>query len=86
MNLRVILRALGVTVSDEDITAVEALIPMIPGYVRAAVDFIKTKATEIEHRQDTIEAKQDEILRLLYGQRTGTEPATQHRIDGDNAG
>lgn len=65
MNLRLVLRALGVTLSDEDIKRIEEIIPQIPSHLNGAIKFLNSAVTNFDERLKAIEETQVKILEVL---------------------
>jgi hypothetical protein len=65
MNLKVILKMLGVKVSDGVVAQIEAIIPQVPGVLRNAVETINATIKKADERFVSIEDNQQKIMALL---------------------
>src|SRR5579864_1995667 len=57
MNLAFILKALGVKVSPEQVAAIEALIPQIPGKIQQTIEVINAALQNFDHRLMVLETE-----------------------------
>jgi hypothetical protein len=76
-GLRVMLKALGIEVSDEHIQAVQELIPQLPAKLNQAANAINSAMQNFDGRLQALEKSNQEILALLREQNAGrrTDPA-----------
>ena len=70
---------LGVKVTPEQVAAIEAIIPQIPGKIQQTINVVNAALQNFDERLRNIEANQFLVLSLLEDLRNG-------RIDSDNGG
>lgn len=73
-GLAMMLKALGINVTQEHIQAVEILIPQIPGRLNQATQVVNAAILNFDQRLKALELQNAEILTLLKEQNEPTGP------------
>jgi len=94
-GLAMMLKAFGITITDQNLRMIEALIPQIPGKINefvtafnAALEDNKSRLTAIEQRQARIEEALGRIEGALRHdtERTGIDTERNGATNGSNRG
>lgn len=75
MNLSLLLKALGVKITREQVAAIEAMIPQIPGKIQEVIGIINNSLQNFDSRLKILE-QQIELLRVevrIYGSRDDSD-------------
>ena len=83
-GLGMMLKALGVNITPENITSIEVLVPQIPAKLQQAITTVNNALTNFDSRLKALESGQSEIIALLN--KASKELEHVNTSNGSNAG